>query len=87
MADLRNGWTLAALAIFPPLLVAVVASGALRTSQRLVAVQFATSLTVLLLIALSFVFAQPSSIDLVLSIALLTLPGTLLLAHFWERWL
>ena len=87
MADLNNGWTLAALAVFPPLLAAVLAAGLLSIPQRLVAVQLATSLSVLLLIILSFSFAQPSSIDLALSAALLTLPGTLLLALFLERWL
>lgn len=87
MADLRSGWTLAALALFPAFLAAVLASGLLSIPQRLIAVQFATSLSVLLLIVLSFVFAQPSSIDLALSIALLTLPGTLLFALFLERWL
>ncbi len=87
MADLRSGWTLAALALLPPFLAAIVAAGSLGVSQRLVAVQFATSLTVLLLIVLSFAFTQASSIDLALSVVLLTLPGTLLLALFLERWL
>ena len=87
MADLKNGWTLAALALLPAFLAAVVAAGWLSAPQRLIAVQFATSLAVVLLIALSFVFAQPSSIDLALSLALLTLPGTLLFALFLERWL
>jgi len=87
MADLMNGWTLAALALLPAFLAAIVAAGWLNAPQRLIAVQFATSLAVVLLIALSFVFAQPSSIDLALSLALLTLPGTLLFALFLERWL
>lgn len=87
MADLGTGWTIAALALFPLFLAAVLASGLLSIPQRLIAVQLATSLSVLLLIALSFVFSQPSSIDLALSVALLTLPGTLLFALFVERWL
>jgi multisubunit Na+/H+ antiporter MnhF subunit len=87
MADLRNGWSLAALALFPAFCAAVIASGLLSIPQRLIAIQLATSLSVLLLVVLSFVFAQPSSLDLALSIALLTLPGTLLFALFLERWL
>lgn len=87
MADLRNGWALAALAIFPAFLAVVVAAGVLNISQRLIAVQFATALSFLLMILLSFVFAQPSSIDLALTIALLTLPGTMLFTLFLERWL
>ncbi len=87
MAHLKSGWTLAALALLPALFAAVFAAGCLSIPQRLIAVQLATSLSILLLIVLSFAFAQPSSIDLALSIALLTLPGTLLLALFLERWL
>jgi multisubunit Na+/H+ antiporter MnhF subunit len=55
--------------------------------QRLVAVQLLSSLSALLLIALSFAFGQPSSIDLAFSAALLAAPGTLLLALFLERWI
>ncbi|HEX4149975.1 MAG TPA: monovalent cation/H+ antiporter complex subunit F [Pirellulales bacterium] len=54
---------------------------------RLIAAQLATALAILLLIALSFAFDQASTIDLALTLALLTLPGTLLLALFEERWL
>jgi len=49
---------------------------------RLVAVELATSLAVLL--AFAFAFDQASSIDLALTLALLTLGGTLILALFRE---
>ena len=39
------------------------------------------------LMTLSFAFDQPSSIDLALTLALLSAPGTLILALFEERWL
>ncbi|MBL6456427.1 hypothetical protein JMJ55_13920 [Belnapia sp. T6] len=82
-----SSWLLALLGLVPALAVPV--WQALRGSigTRLVAVQFATSLAVLMLALMSFAFAQPSLMDLALTLALLTLPGTLLLAVFLERWL
>jgi len=67
--------------------IALWAAGHGTLAHRLVAVELASSFAVLLLIALSFAFDQASSIDLALTLALLTLPGTLLLAVFAERWL
>jgi multicomponent Na+:H+ antiporter subunit F len=82
-----NAWLLAALALLPPLLAAVL--GALRGAihSRLIAVELATSVAIVLLIVLSFAFDQASSIDLALTLAVLTMPGTMLLALFQERWL
>lgn len=82
-----TGWTIASLALLPPLLLAVVAAGRGPVGARLVAIQLASSFATFLLMLLSFVFEQPSSLDLALTLALLTLPGTLLLAVFSERWL
>lgn len=80
-------WLFASLGLMPPVLVTVVAAGRGALSARLIAVELLSSLSVLMLIALSFAFSQPSSIDLALTVALLTLPGTLLFALFAERWL
>ncbi|CAO4180481.1 monovalent cation/H+ antiporter complex subunit F [Methylorubrum populi] len=80
-------WLAAALALLPPFCLAVLACGRGALRFRLVAVQFATSLATLLLVALSFALDQPSVIDLALTLAVLTLPGTLLFAVFQERWL
>jgi multisubunit Na+/H+ antiporter MnhF subunit len=80
-------WLLASLGLLPPLLVAVVGSGRGAVPNRLIAVELATSLATFLLVALTFVFDQASSIDLALCLAVLTLPGTMLLALFFERWL
>jgi multicomponent Na+:H+ antiporter subunit F len=41
----------------------------------------------MLLAAFSFSFDQPSSIDVALTLALLSLPGALVMAMFFERWL
>ncbi len=80
-------WLAAALALLPPLGLAVVAAARGALAFRLVAVQLATSVAVLLLVVMSFTLDQPAVIDLALVLAVLTLPGTLLFAVFQERWL
>jgi multisubunit Na+/H+ antiporter MnhF subunit len=84
---MTTSWLVASLGLLPPFLAAVIACGRHAIGERLVAVELATSLAILLLIALSFAFDQPSSIDAALTLVVLTLPGTLLLALFEERWL
>ncbi|MBN8874354.1 MAG: hypothetical protein J0H67_16080 [Rhodospirillales bacterium] len=80
-------WLLAVVALVP--LLAVPAWHACRgdSAQRLVALQLGGALTVPILMLMSFAFDQSSFGDLPLVLALLTLPGTLLLALFLERWL
>jgi multicomponent Na+:H+ antiporter subunit F len=80
-------WLLAVLALLPAFVVPV--AGACRggTAQRLVAAQLATATAGLVLALMTFAFDQSSFIDLALCAALLTLPGTLLMALFLERWL
>jgi hypothetical protein len=56
-------------------------------ANRLVAVQLATVLTCLSGFVFSFASDQPSIVDLFLALGLLSLPGSLLMAHFLERWL
>ncbi|MGN6314603.1 MAG: monovalent cation/H+ antiporter complex subunit F [Rhodanobacteraceae bacterium] len=82
-----SAWLIAALALLPALVAGVVCAGRGAVARRLVAIQFATSVSVLLLVVLDFAFDQPSSMDLALTLALLSLPGTLLLVLFQERWL
>jgi multicomponent Na+:H+ antiporter subunit F len=84
---MTTGWFVASLGLLPPLLAAILACGRRGIEHRLVAVELATTLAVLVFITLSFAFDQSSSLDLALTLALLTLPGTLLLALFEERWL
>lgn len=80
-------WSAATWAFLPALLVPVVAALRGEAASRLVAVQFATLLTTLLLALMSFAFDQSSYLDLALALAVLALPGTLLMALFIERWL
>jgi multisubunit Na+/H+ antiporter MnhF subunit len=80
-------WLLAVIALMPPVGVAVGAGLVTGAARRLIAVEFLASLIVLVMVLMSFAFDQPSLVDLPLTIAFLSLPGTLVFAHFLERWL
>lgn len=82
-----TSWMLATIALLPPSAAVLLRAGRGTTAQRLVAVQLATALDSLVLALMSFAFDQPSFIDLALTLTLLSLPGTLLMTLFLERWL
>lgn len=82
-----TAWMLATLALTPPLCLMVLLCGRGPVARRLAAAQMASSVGALALVAMSFAFDQASSIDLALTLGLLTLPATLLFALFLERWL
>ena len=82
-----NPWLLAALGLLPPLAVPLLACARGPTAQRLVAVQMLTAIGVLVLVTLTFVLAEASSIDLALTFGLLGVPASLLFAVVLERWL
>ncbi|HET7570247.1 MAG TPA: monovalent cation/H+ antiporter complex subunit F [Gammaproteobacteria bacterium] len=82
-----SGWMLATLGLLPPLIAGVVMAGRGAIPGRLVAVQLALSATVFSLMLFEVAIRQPSSLDLSLALALLGLPGTLVLVLFQERWL
>jgi multisubunit Na+/H+ antiporter MnhF subunit len=80
-------WMLAVLALLPALAIPVIAACRGGVAGRLVAVQLATSLTAMILVLMTFAFDQSSFVDLPLALALLALPGTLVMVLFLERWL
>ncbi|HVW54454.1 MAG TPA: monovalent cation/H+ antiporter complex subunit F [Rhizobiaceae bacterium] len=80
-------WLAASLALLPPFAAAVVMAGRGDVPSRLVAFEMAVSLAAILLVTFDFAFDQASSIDLALTLTLLGLPGTLVIALFAERWL
>lgn len=82
-----NAWLASAIALMPPLAMPIYVGLRARSANRLVAVMFAGTLTALILVLMSFAFAQPSFVDLALALSLLSLPGTLVMARFLERWL
>lgn len=80
-------WIWALLGLAAPVAAAVVMASRGPIARRLVALQFATPLTVVALAVGSFAFDQSSSIDLALTLALVGAPASLLFAIFLERWL
>ncbi len=56
-------------------------------TERLVAVQLGSVITALTLVCLSLGFGQTSFLDIAVAITVLSLPGTLVLTIFLERWL
>jgi multisubunit Na+/H+ antiporter MnhF subunit len=82
-----NSWLVAGIGLLPPFAVALWFAWRCRAMERLVAVALATALAALIMAALSFAFDQPSIVDLSLTLSFLSLPGTLVFAHFFERWL
>lgn len=80
-------WAIATWALLPALVLPIVVALRHEAATRLVALQFVTGITALLLTLMSFAFDQPSYLDLALTVALLAVPGTLLMAIFIERWL
>lgn len=82
-----SAWLLACLALVPALAVPALAACRGDVARRLAGVQLVTAIAVLLLVAMTFAFDQSSFVDLALTLALLSLPSTLLIALFMERWL
>lgn len=80
-------WMLATVALLPAFAVPIFGACRGNAAERFVAVQLATSLASLVLMLMTFAFDQSSFVDLPLTLALLTLPGTLVIALFLERWL
>lgn len=80
-------WLAAAVALLPPLALAVVLCARGSLEQRFAALQLTGAIAVVLLVVLTFVLQEASSMDLALTLSLLTLPATLLYAVFVERWL
>ncbi|MCR0981233.1 monovalent cation/H+ antiporter complex subunit F [Roseomonas populi] len=87
MAVVTGLWLAATAALLPPFALAALLALRGSAGTRLVAAQLASSIAVPLLVAMSYAFDQPSIADLPLTLVLLTLPGTLLMAVFLERWL
>lgn len=81
-----TNWAIAFAALLPAFAIPVAMGLRGGTAERLVAVQLASSVATILLALITFVFDQSSFIDIALGFALLTLPGTLALALFLERW-
>ena len=80
-------WTLAVLGLLPAFALAALQACRGEAASRLVAAQLATAIATPILALMTFAFDQSAFIDLALCLALLAIPGTLLMALFLERWL
>ena len=80
-------WSVALLALLPPLAVAFALAWRGPAGRRFIAVQLAGSVSILVMAVMTFVFDQPSSIDLAVTFGVLGLPAALLYAACLERWL
>lgn len=82
-----NMWLLAVLALLPAFAIAVISGLRGGVEHRFVGVQLAVSITIPMLALMTFAFDASALIDLALTLSALSLPGTLLVALFLERWL
>ena len=82
-----NVWLWAALGFSLLLVPCGVALVRMPLSDALVTLQFATSISVLILALVAVGSHRPSFLDIALTLALLAYPGSMLFAHFFERWL
>ena len=82
-----TSWSLAFIALLPAFAIPALAALRGGTIDRLTALPIAGAVACILLVLSTFVFDQSSFVDIALCLALLTLPGTLALSLFLERWL
>jgi multicomponent Na+:H+ antiporter subunit F len=82
-----NMWLIAAVA----LALATVPCGFIlargKVMDRMVALQAATAVCVMVLTLAAVGIHRPSFLDIALSLALLSYPATMVFSHFLERWL
>ncbi len=82
-----NAWSIGVWALLPALAVPVAAAMRGTVAARIVAVQLANAVAVLMLILMSFAFDQPSYVSLAEALAVMNGAGTLVVALTVERWL
>jgi multisubunit Na+/H+ antiporter MnhF subunit len=80
-----NGWVVFALVLFVPLALCLIGSVRGTFAARIVALQLATPVGVLLLLALAQGFGRTIYQDVALALAVLALPSGLVYARFLER--
>ena len=82
-----TSWMLAVLALLPAFAIPALAACRGTAASRFVAAQLASAIALPILVLMTFVFDQSSLIDLPLTLALLDLPGALIIALFMSRWI
>jgi multisubunit Na+/H+ antiporter MnhF subunit len=82
-----TAWTVATLVLFAPLAIAGWACGRGRSEDRLVALMFSGEIATLIFLALTTVSHRGFYIDCAVVAAILPYPSSIVLAHFFERWI
>lgn len=80
-------WSIGVWALLPALTVPLWFAMRGSVAGRIVAVQLASAVTSAILIAMSFAFDQDSYVSLALTLAVLNVVGTFVIASAVERWL
>jgi multisubunit Na+/H+ antiporter MnhF subunit len=80
-------WLIAFMLCVPALGIGALGALSGRFAQRLAAAELTVCLGTLMLVLASFAWRQDGLIDLALALGLLAIPGTLVITHFFERWL
>jgi multisubunit Na+/H+ antiporter MnhF subunit len=82
-----NIWLMATGVLLAALLPCALVAFRAEALDRLIAVELAGTITALLIVTLAQALGRPTLFDLALALAVLSVPGTLVYAHFLERWL
>lgn len=82
-----NAWLIAATVLMFGLVPCGLVCIRGDTIDRLVALELAGILSIILTVMLAEGLARPSLYDLALALALLSFPAMMVFAHFLERWL
>lgn len=80
-------WLIAFIFCVPPFAMAAYYALHGRSARRLVAMELSVCMGTLMLVLASFAWPHDALIDLALALGLASVPGTLVLTHFLERWL
>lgn len=80
-------WLMATGVLLLALLPCAIVAFRSEVVDRLIAVELAGTITALLILTLAQGLGRSSIFDLALALAALSVPGTLVYAHFLERWL
>ena len=87
MTQAFNGLLFGVELLFVPLTIALYVALTADTIRRLIAAQLMGLVVAAQLVLLSTVFGSPSFADVGEAMALLSIGGGLLFAHFLERWI
>lgn len=73
--------------LFIPMAAALYVAVSADTMRRVIAAQLIVLIASVDLVLLAIAFGSPSFADLAIALAILSIGGTLIFAHFLERWL